>query len=176
MPHTTISEVPWEAQELADDLTRGKPEIGWKGDPRLELRIGYITAAHSGYSNIAKRHVNAGDPVDWRYEVWRHNEDGKDTPISRWRPDEFHTILTDLVAMDPRTPGHEDAHVVNQRHMKAAHRENARQIREAFGEMAEHRLSIEQHIQNGRLTHYMNDIRQAEKAAEKAKEKTVAGE
>ena len=43
-----ISNAPDEAKQVASWLQKGKPEMGWRGDPRLFLVIGQIIAANSG--------------------------------------------------------------------------------------------------------------------------------
>lgn len=137
----TITELPWEAEVLADDLKHGKATLGWKGDPDLELEIEYITSSRSGFDSNFGRYVREGEIVDWRYRV-TITVNGRTQTVGRWAPNEMHMVLLDLVKMDPRTPGFRSSFDRAQEQMDKVHRENARQLREAQGEMAEHFFSV----------------------------------
>lgn len=127
---------PYEAQLLADWLTDGKPELGWRGDPRLELHIGVAEAAKNGYRGT--KFFRKGDVVGMRFEVRRHNEDGTDTivlarPVGQWEE-----IIPKLVQMDPRTPGHENVMDVVEREHNQNEKDKSTEFRETWGEMTEH--------------------------------------
>lgn len=130
-----------EAPELDRKLREGD-NLFWKGDPRLSLAMGVLTAKRSGYDNKVERTVRKGDILARRYEVWRHNEDGTDTLVGHWRLEEFDRIILDLVAMDPRTPGHVP---VEERLAKAdaeLEKRKSEEFREVAGPMIEHVMLI----------------------------------
>lgn len=111
-----------EWQELATRVTDGDG-LQWAGDPRLELRIGVIE-----YKGRTGR----------RLEVWRQNEDGTESPLAHWRPDEQHRVCYDLAQMRLDAPGRVstedriDAH--NAKMEKAA----VDAYNDKFAEMTEH--------------------------------------
>lgn len=131
-------DLPWELRELAKWLTDGKPEVGWRGDPRLTLKVGVLSAAQSGWSGRAGRFVKAGEPVARRYEVWRHTEEGEDVMIGDWHPKDWHHILKDLIEMDPRTPGHQSTINTMRRHNERMEAENSRRFQEMYGQLLQH--------------------------------------
>lgn len=141
-PLAAPSFVPWEAQELATWLTDGKPEVGWRGDARLELRIGVLVADRPGVSPESGRALRKGDVAARRYEVWRNNPDGTEKRIGAWPLDRFHEVLADLIKMDPETPGHKN--VLDR--IDAANREadarKEREFREIAGPMMEHAMLL----------------------------------
>lgn len=93
VPHSEAGWLDARATQLALDLRQGRPVVGWRGDPNLELRLGIMTDRH--HREVARR-----------WEVWRHCEDGADRRLADWALDEFDQIIPDLVAMDPRNRGH----------------------------------------------------------------------
>ncbi len=141
-PLETLSEMPYEAEVLADQLTDGKPELGWRGDPRLSLVVGVISAGKTGYSSRVGRYVTVGQAIGYRYEVWRHCEDGEDRRILSKPMDKLHEVLPELCKMDPRSPGFVDSFVQAEKDSDKAHAEAGYRIREAQGEMAEHLFAL----------------------------------
>jgi hypothetical protein len=86
----------------ADELDRQLREgdgLAWAGDPRLDLRVGVLSAHKRMQHPTTHRWVNRGDMIAKRYEVWRYNEDGTETLVAHWRIDEFDRILFDLQQM-----------------------------------------------------------------------------
>ena len=127
-----------DAPGLADALVYGKPEIGWRGDPRLELHVGILTAERYGFSPQCKRYVNKGELMAKRWEVWRHCEDGTDQRIASWEYDKMHDILLDLVKMDPNSPAHTSVEDRIDASNRLKENKLARQYQEKLGEMMEH--------------------------------------
>jgi hypothetical protein len=152
MASQTISatEVPYEGQLVADWLVNGKPELGWRGDPRLELRLGILTAAKHGRRN--GRYFRKGDVVAYRYEVWRHNEDGTDAEILHRAAKDWHEIIPALVQLDPRTPGFKDTMTTLTAHNDKVDAERGQAIRDAHGEMTEHLWKLYADRNFGRTT------------------------
>lgn len=148
------TQLPAEAHMLADWLTDGKPELGWRGDPRLELRLGVLTAAKHGYNTRSGRRkfYRKGDVVAYRYEVHRHNEDGTDTEVLHRAAADWHEIIPELVKLDPRTPGHVDTIDQVMRDNAAAERDNTRKFQDSYGEMTDHLWRLISDRQNGRNT------------------------
>lgn len=157
MPQTSqmpVSEAPFEAQQLSEWLVKGKPELGWRGDPRLSLHIGILTAKTHGRSHKTGRFHRAGDVVAYRYEVWRHNEDGTDTELFHREAKDWHQIIPKLVGLDPRTPGHVDTATEIETNNAKIEKDKTTAYREAHGEMAEHLWKLVADRQNGRSTFY----------------------
>lgn len=152
MTETTLSlsDVPWEATQVADWLTDGKPELGWRGDSRLSLRVGVLTAQRNG--NHAGRFRTAGTVLARRYEVWRHNEDGTDTLILHRQLNAWHELIPALVQIDPRTPGHKDAFTQVAKANEREHKAAADAVKEAHGEATEHLWKLVADRNNGRTT------------------------
>ena len=147
----TLSDVPWEVTQVADWLTEGKPELGWRGDMRLELHIGVVQAAQTGlYRGIWRR---KGEVIGRNLQVMRHNEDGTYKPILSRRVEAWHEIIPALVQIDPRTPGHVGTMERVEKANEIEHKHAADAIRDAKGEMAEHMLALVQEHVGGRLTH-----------------------
>jgi hypothetical protein len=96
-----------DASALADKLVLGDG-LGWPGDPRLELRMGIRCAKRTMFDPNVRRTVQKGEVVARRYEVWRVNEDGSETPVGHWLLEEFDRILFDLTRMRSESPGHVD--------------------------------------------------------------------
>lgn len=126
-------------ETLDRELRSGKPEVGWRGDERLELRFGII-------SNRQQKEVAR------RLEVWRDCSDMPDARptdrwgtwriIGHWKPSEAERILADLVAMDPRSRGHIK---LEEQLEKAAERQEKLTediYREHVGSMYEHALAL----------------------------------
>lgn len=134
--------MPYEAEQMADWLTDGKPELGWRGDPRLSLHVAVISAGQTGYSQKVGRYVSAGQALGYRYEVWRHLEDGTDERIITVDMNELHTLLPKLCQMDPRSPGFVDQFEAASKANDQAHADRARDLREAHGEMTEHLFKL----------------------------------
>jgi len=130
--------IPYEATQVDRALRAGDPAHGWKGDARLELRIGV---------------VEMGGRTGRRYEVWRRNEDGTNTALLQRKLQDWHTIIPKLVEMDPRTPGHVPTMDRVEKANKIEHKARADDIKEAHGEHMEHLWSILQERTAGRLTH-----------------------
>lgn len=152
MPQIALSDMPYEATVLADDLVDGNPAFGWKGDPRLYLQVGVLTAAKTGQRN--GKWYKEGEMMARRYEVWRHNEDGTDLRILSRDLTHLHEILPALVKIDPRTPGHEATmdRIERENAVIDKHREQA--IGEAVGEMTEHLWNVVSERENGKQTHF----------------------
>lgn len=109
VPHGELGFVDARAAQIERELKEGKPTVGWRGDRRLELRVGKLTD-HLG--NLAKDPKTGRQMV--RYEVWRdcsdtgvknHRRWGQFRRVGTWEMHEAEQILVDLVVMDPRTRG-----------------------------------------------------------------------
>ena len=136
----SLSDLPYEAERLADDLTQGNPAFGWKGDARLSLFVGILACGKAGYKNGV--YYKEGEPMARRYEVWRHNEDGTDKRIMSRPLHLVHEILPTMVSLDPRTPGHEATMDRIERENKKVDADKEYAIGQAHGEMTEHLWSI----------------------------------
>jgi hypothetical protein len=147
-----IGGIPHIAQELDGWLKNGKPELGWRGDPRLELRIGVLQAQATGVDPHTKRWQRQGDTVAWRWEIWRHNEDGTDTRILQRPADKMTELIPELIRCDPRTPGFEPVMDRVEKAEAAVERERSRRIQEAVGEQTEHLWKLVADRQNGKTT------------------------
>lgn len=144
--------VPPEAQMIDGWLRDGKPELGWRGDPRLELEIGVLLANRAGIDPRTKKYHRKGDRVAWRWEVWRNNEDGTRGRLFQLAGDRAIDIIPKLIEMDPRTPGHvatmdrvEKANAIEEREKEYA-------IEQAHGEAAEHLWKLVADRENGPST------------------------
>lgn len=147
----SLSDVPYEATLLADWLVQGKPTLGWRGDPRLELRIGVLQAQKNG-NDRKGRFRTAGEVLARRYEVWRHNEDGTDTNILSRKLTDFADIIPALVQIDPRTPGHVGTIERIEKENKLRDKHAADAVQEAHGEATEHLWKLVADRENGRTT------------------------
>lgn len=143
----TLDSLPHELRQLDVWLRTGKPELGWRGDPRLELLIGVLTASKNGV--FKGKSYRKGDVVGYRAEVHRHNEDGTDTPILQRKIEEWHTIIPELVKIDPASPMFRSTHDLVVEHNDRLERERGRDIAEARGEMTEHLWKLVSDRQNG---------------------------
>jgi len=137
-----VSDMPYEAEVLADKLTMGDGIIGWKGDPRLSLFCGIIAAPKTGYSNRAGRYVREGEVLARRWEVWRHNEDGTDTRLISRPLHLLHEIIPELCEMDPRNPGHTGVMDRIEKHNEKVDAEKEYAIGQVVGEMTEHLWNV----------------------------------
>lgn len=144
--------VPWEAQEMDRWLREGHPTLGWRGDPRLELRIGVLLANRSGFDPRTKKNHQKGDRVAWRWEVWRHNEDGTEARILQRKAGEIAEIIPTLIGVDPRTPGFEPVMDQIEREDDQNHKEKQYAIAQAVGEQREHLWKLVADRQNGKTT------------------------
>lgn len=142
---------PHEATVVADQLRLGAPTLGWRGDMRLFLRIGYYISPKDHWTEHNK-FFRKGDIVGHFFEVWRWNEDGTIERVSTWPLDKVHEIIPDLIRMDPRTPGHEQIMDRVERNNDLADRAAERRLEDAHGEMLEHMYSIAQEMLVGRPT------------------------
>lgn len=141
VPHSELGYLHGEAPELDRKLREGDG-IMWRGDPRLELRMGILTAKRNGPNPATGRWQRRGDIVARRYEVWRNMEDGTEQRIGHWLLEEFDRILVDLGPMDPRSPGH--VPVADRLEKADAQVEKAQSaaFREAVGPMLEHQMRL----------------------------------
>ena len=133
---------------LAQWLVKGKPELGWRGDPRLSLHIGVLVAAKNG--TRAGKHYRKGDVVAFRYEVHRHNEDGTDTEILHRAAAQWHEIIPALIDIDPRTPGFKPTMDKVEAANKIEHREAEYAMEQAYGEANEHLWNIVREREGGK--------------------------
>lgn len=98
----------WSRADAADldRKLRDGDGIHWAGDPRLDLREGVIESQKYQYVDSLKRHVQAGEIIARRWEVWRVCEDGVERILAHWLPVEFDRILFDLAMMRAESPAH----------------------------------------------------------------------
>jgi hypothetical protein len=136
--HADVALPAYEATVVADQLVEGLGTAGWRGDPRLELRIGILAANTGGLDPKLGRWVDKGEEVARRYEVWRHCEDGVDRRLGSWLPDQLHEIIPDLVKMDPSSPAHVSTEDRIDAHNRRKEAELAMQMQDTLGEMMEH--------------------------------------
>lgn len=137
----------WSRADAADldRKLRDGDGIHWAGDPRLDLREGVIESQKYQYVPDLKRHVQAGEIIARRWEVWRVCEDGVERLLAHWLPVEFDRILFDIAMMRMDSPAHVD--VVDQ--IEAANTENEKKVwtpyRESQLTMLDHlvRLKVE---------------------------------
>lgn len=142
--------LPPELERVDRELREGFAPLGWRGDPRLSLHVGVLTAKEGGTRD--GRWYSRGDVVAMRVEVHRHNEDGTDTPILQRPMDRWHEIIPELVKIDPASPMFKNTMDVIEKHNDAIDRERGRAIAEARGEMTEHLWKLVSDRQNGRST------------------------
>ncbi len=137
-----LSDMPYEAEVLADKLVEGDGIIGWKGDPRLSLFCGILAAPKTGYSQRAGRYVREGEVLARRWEVWRHNEDGTDTRLMSRPLEKLHEIIPELCEMDPRNPGHTKVMDRVEKHNEKVDADKEYAIGQVIGEMTEHLWNV----------------------------------
>ena len=145
-----LSDVPYEIERLADDLTDGNAAFGWRGDPRLELHIGVLAADRN--TNVNGKFVSKGQVLARNIQVWRHCEDGTMQHVITRRIELAHEILPELVQMDPRTPGFRSSADVVIDHNAKVDAEKEYAIGQAQGEMVEHLWKLTADRQNGKTT------------------------
>lgn len=136
----TISTGALEA--LDDQLTQGVPTLGWPGDPKLQVELGVITAGRSGFSPEVGRYVRKGEVVARRIEVWKNTERHGRQQVGRWLLSEYHTIIPDLVKMDPSRPRHKSVEDRIDKHNAEIEAKQARAHRDVMGELMEHAHSL----------------------------------
>lgn len=112
--------------------------ILWQGDPKLELRMGILTAKVTGYHAQCKRNVRKGEVIARRYEVWRHTELGTDEMLGHWTLEEYDRILVDMAGMRLDSPGHVDTGSKVDANNDAVTDAAATEYAEHLGEMGEH--------------------------------------
>jgi hypothetical protein len=144
--------MPYEAQQMDVWLRDGNPTLGWRGDPRLYLSMGYMTATRNGVDPKTKRYAHIGDILAMRWEVWRHNEDGTDLRLFSRQAEALTDIIPTLIGIDPRTPGHEPTMDKVEREDAIVQKERATAIGEAHGEAAEHLWKLVADKTNGPST------------------------
>ena len=148
---------PYESQVLADELVKGNPTLGWRGDPRLELHVAYREAA----KNLVRagRWFPKGAVVDMLLVVTRHNEDGTDTPLISRPIDRLHEIIPELNKMDPRTPAFEPVMDTVERQADKIEKDKSDDFRERWGEMTEHMWNVAAERTQGKSFHAVADTR-----------------
>lgn len=134
-----------EWRDLARQLVEGDG-LGWPGDPRLSLQIGIIEGR-----NKSGRVVRTGR----RLEVVRHNEDGSDTMIGHWRPEEQHRVCYDLARMRVDSPGHESVLDSIDRANAQKEAEVSKQFQEAMANLLDHAARLHHDLSNPRNRFYM---------------------
>ena len=153
-----IKNAPAEAQQVAAWLQNGKPEVGWRGDPRLFLVIGQIIAAKSGYDHHGK-FFHKGAVLGIVLEVRRHNEDGTEKqilvrPVAKW-----YEIIPALIGADPRTPGFEPVMDRVERDAEAQEKRKSEEFQDAWGEITEHMWNVSNERLNGKTFFPVADTR-----------------
>ena len=153
-----IANAPAEAQQVAAWLQQGKPEIGWRGDPRLFLVIGQIIAANSGRDHEG-RFFHKGAVTGVMLEVRRHNEDGTDRqimvrPVSKWAE-----IIPARIGADPRTPGFEPVMDRVEREAQKLEEQKSKEFQESWGEITEHMWNVANERLNGKTFFPVADTR-----------------
>jgi hypothetical protein len=145
-------QIPEVAHDIDTALRAGKPEVGWRGDQRLYLHIGVVTAQRSGVDPKTGKYKRKGDVVAWQWQVRRNCESGKDEVILQLKGHELYTIFDRLIKMDPRTPGFEPVMDTVEREDAQVQKEKGKAIQEAVGQHAEHLWALVGDKQNGRTT------------------------
>lgn len=140
-PTDGVGYIHAQATELDRQLREGDGML-WPGDPRLDLRVGVLTAAKSGWDPNLKRNLRKGDVVARCYEVWRHSEDGSDYRIGRWRLEDFDRILFDLAPLRLDAPNRTDTLTAIDQHNARLEKENSERMRGKLVEMFEHVLKL----------------------------------
>lgn len=142
--------LPEEARVLALDLVRGKPELGWRGDPSLSLRFGVLTAAKAGCrikpNSSTMQCFQKGEITDVFLQVFRHTEEGKDELIVSKPVTKAHEVIPSLIEQDPRTPGFTNVMDRVERAYKAKDKANDDEIENVQGEMLDHALFVGKNV------------------------------
>lgn len=141
---------PLEAQRLDRELREGNPTLGWRGDRRLRLVIGVVSAAKTQVKD--GKTFRKGDVMGLSLIVMRHNEDGTDTPILQRPITKIHEVIPALIGADPRTPGFENVMDRVERDNEKVEKQKSTEFREAWGEMTEHLWSIADETLHGKTT------------------------
>lgn len=144
-PHDQTGYMHSEAPELDRKLREGDG-IHWTGDPRLELRMGFLTAPVSRWEPKLGRRVKRGEIVARHYEVWRHTEDGEDVMIGHWNLEDFDRILLDLAPLRLDSPGHVDALDAIDANNAQVEADQSRQFKDAAMEGLEHMVRLHHDI------------------------------
>ena len=112
-----------EYDDLAKRITYGDG-VGWSGDPRLYLQVGVMEARDpvTGYTRTGRR-----------LEVWRWNEDGSETMVGHWRPDEQFQILKDLAEMKAGAEARTSVEARIDAHNKTLEDKASAQFRDSMG-------------------------------------------
>lgn len=130
--------VDGKAQEVADLLKNGKPTIGWRGYPNLELRQGVLKLPNG--------------MIGRRWEVWTYTPDGSEEMVAHWKLHELDQILLDMVQMDPHTPGRISTLDKIDQANEAKEKEVMSQFRDALGELQDHALRLDHDRNEGLST------------------------
>lgn len=131
-----------EWQELARKLVEGDG-LMWPGDPRLSLSIGVLKDRRTGKTGR-------------RLEVHRHNEDGSETIVSHWRPEDHFRVIYDLAGMRIDSPGHVDTVTKIEADNAALEDAQSRKAQDSMAEMLDHSLRLQHDRSNPRNKFYMN--------------------
>jgi hypothetical protein len=134
-----------EYDDLARRIQYGD-SVGWSGDTRLSLNVGVISVTDEfGRTKTGRR-----------LEVYRWNEDGSETLIGHWRPDEQFRICTDLAKMragaEGRTAGVESS---IDRHNDAMEEKHSQQWRDHMKELLLHAHHVHTQLHETRTKFFM---------------------
>lgn len=130
-----------DAPELDRKLREGDGLL-WQGDRSLELRMGILTAKRTGFHPQVRRHVQKGEVLARRYEVWTHTPDGADEMLGHWLLEEFDRILFDLSGMRMDAPGHVDTGETVDANNDAVTAAAGEEYAQHYGEAAEHMAKL----------------------------------
>jgi hypothetical protein len=153
----SLHDAPEEARMVATWLQNGKPELGWRGDPRLFLVIGQVIAAKAQFKN--GKSWRKGDIMGVVFEVRRWNEDGTDKqilvkPVQKWME-----IIPALINADPRTPGFEPVMDQVEREADKLEAQKSTEFQEHYGEMYTHMHNVVTERMNGKSFFPVADTR-----------------
>lgn len=144
----------WSRADAADldRKLRDGDGIHWAGDQRLDLREGVVESQKYQYVPALKRHVQAGEILARRWEVWRICEDGEERLLAHWLPVEFDRILFDLAMMRSESPAHVDVGDA----IDAANVEHEKKVwtpyRESQLTMLDHLVRLKHDTEEGKTT------------------------
>lgn len=127
--------VDGKAAEVAQLLKEGKPTIGWRGYPNLELRQGVLKLPNG--------------MVGRRWEVWTYTPDGSEEMVAHWKLHELDQILLDMVQMDPHTPNRVPTIDRIDQANEKREREALDAYRDSMGEMLDHAERLRHDITEG---------------------------
>lgn len=143
--HTPDGLVAPEWEELAGKIVNGDG-LGWPGDPRLSLGIGVV----EGRDRSGRvRHTGR------RLEVWRHNEDGSDTLVAHWRPEEIHRVCYDLARMRVDSPGYVSVEDRIDEHNAKLEKAASDKYVDAMSQLLDHAVRLHHDRTQPRNTFYM---------------------